>query len=164
MSKLSIFVDESGDFGRYEKHTPYYIVTMVFHDQAKDISEGIEKLNEELKNINIGYSNIAIHTEPLIRREEIYVNVSPNERRAIFTKLFYFTMKASISYKTFIFEKREFESALELEARMHREFTYFIRRNLSYFHIFDKIVLYYDNGQHELTRTQIHRKHRDTPQ
>jgi len=123
---------------------------MVFHDQSKDISENIEKLNEELKNI--GYSDIAIHTEPLIRREEIYVNVSPNERRAIFTKLFYFAMKASISYKTFIFEKREFDDALELEARMHREFTYFIRRNLRYFHTFDRVVLYYDNGQHELTR------------
>jgi hypothetical protein len=25
MKELSIFVDESGNFGDYEKHTPYYI-------------------------------------------------------------------------------------------------------------------------------------------
>lgn len=150
MRILSVFVDESGDFGKYEKHTPYYIVTMVFHDQSMDISEDIERLDTELRNI--GYSNIAIHTEPLIRREEIYVNVSPNERRAIFTKLFYFVLKTSIMYKTFVFEKREFEDALGLEARMHKEFTYFIRQNLSFFHSFDKTILYYDNGQHELTR------------
>ena len=38
MKTLSIFVDESGDFEEYEQHAPYYIVTMVFHDQSKDIS------------------------------------------------------------------------------------------------------------------------------
>lgn len=30
MNDLSIFVDESGDFGKYARHSPYYIVTMVF--------------------------------------------------------------------------------------------------------------------------------------
>lgn len=29
MKELSIFIDESGDWGEYEKHCPYYIVTMV---------------------------------------------------------------------------------------------------------------------------------------
>lgn len=35
MREISVFVDESGDFGEYEKHSPYYIVTMVFHDQSE---------------------------------------------------------------------------------------------------------------------------------
>ena len=39
MKKLSIFVDESGDFGEYSPHSPYYIITMVLHDQSKDISK-----------------------------------------------------------------------------------------------------------------------------
>lgn len=33
MKELSIFIDESGDFGDYSPHSPYYIITMVFHDQ-----------------------------------------------------------------------------------------------------------------------------------
>ena len=41
MREISIFVDESGDFGEYEKHSPYYIVTMVFHDKRKDIRQAI---------------------------------------------------------------------------------------------------------------------------
>ena len=45
LQKLSIFVDESGDFGEYQPHSPYYIVTMVIHEQEKSISENIEKLN-----------------------------------------------------------------------------------------------------------------------
>ena len=30
MGKLSIFVDESGDFGAYSSHCPYYIITDQF--------------------------------------------------------------------------------------------------------------------------------------
>ena len=68
MNVLSIFVDESGDFGEYCVHSPYYIIAMVMHDQSKDISSEITKLNNELTNS--GYKNHVIHTEPLIRREE----------------------------------------------------------------------------------------------
>lgn len=32
MSDLSVFIDESDDFGAYEKHAPYYLITLVFHD------------------------------------------------------------------------------------------------------------------------------------
>lgn len=35
---------------------------------------------------------------------------------------------------------------------MAREISEFIRYNLTYFHKFEKVVLYYDNGQHELNR------------
>ncbi len=66
MSGLSIFVDESGDFGEYAKHSPYYAVTMVFHDQGVDLSQQIEILNRNLNNL--GYENVAIHTEPLLQR------------------------------------------------------------------------------------------------
>lgn len=33
MRELSIFVDESGDWGEYKHHSPYYIITFVFHNQ-----------------------------------------------------------------------------------------------------------------------------------
>ena len=38
MSYLSIFVDESGDFGDYQPHSPYYIASMVLHDQAQSMA------------------------------------------------------------------------------------------------------------------------------
>ena len=150
MKELSIFVDESGDFGEYSTHSPYYIVTMVLHDQSKDISSEIIKLNNELTNL--GYKDHVVHTEPLIRREEDYQNLSPNERRSIFTKLYYFTTKCVIQYKSFIFQKREFENTFKLEGRMAREISLFIKENLTYFQKFEQVILYYDNGQHELNR------------
>lgn len=151
MGILSIFVDESGDFGTYSQHSPYYIVTMVFHNQESKITEQIQKLDQEI--LSLGYEkDFVIHTAPLIRKEEMFSSVSPNERRALFTKLFYFVMKSDIHYKTFIFEKRQFENVLKLEGRMAKEISQFIRGNQDFFQSFESVILYYDNGQHELNR------------
>ncbi len=151
MKELSIFVDESGDFGEYAQHAPYYIITMVFHDQSNDISQNINILNNALRQIGYGGEQ-AVHTEPLIRREPPYQYFQPNERRAIFSKLYYFTLNCDIKYKSFVFKKVEYENSFKLEARMARELSLFIRENLSYFQSFEKVILYYDNGQHELNR------------
>ena len=150
MARLSIFVDESGDFGGYEKHSPYYVVTLVFHDQAVDLSKQIGYLDQALKEK--GYANTAVHSEPLIRREEIYQNVSPNERRALFTKLYYFVLHSDVKYKTFLFEKIHFEDDLQLEARMTKELTFFFRQHQDFFNGYNEIVVYYDNGQYQITR------------
>ena len=79
MKELSIFIDESGDFGEYNHHSPYYIITMVFHDQRVNVHPAIIKLNQELTYLNL--NNLCIHTGPIIRKEEIYMNLSLNERR-----------------------------------------------------------------------------------
>ena len=64
---LSVFIDESGDVGVYQPHSPYYIVTLVFHNQEEDMTASINLLNKQLANIGCG--DMAIHTEPLVRRE-----------------------------------------------------------------------------------------------
>lgn len=145
-----MFVDESGDLGLKNKGKTYYIVTLVFHNQDYDISEDMNKLDRELSNLHCPKG--AVHTEPLIRREAPYEAFTPNERRAIFTKLFFFAKKCDISYKTFIFEKQQFKDEMKLEAKIAREISLFIRNNLSYFQSFDELVLYYDNGQKQLSR------------
>ena len=150
MHELSIFVDESGDFGEYAKHSPYYAVTMIFHDQDNDISKQIAILNDNLKNL--GYENVAVHTEPLIQRNEIYKNIEPNERRALFTKLYYFVLHCDIKYKTFLYEKIHFEDDMKLQARMAKDYSLFLRNNLDYFQNFDRVIVYYDNGQRQITR------------
>ena len=58
MKELSVFVDESGDFVEYEKHAPYYIITMILHDQSVDISAEISKLNEGLKRQSYIFSEL----------------------------------------------------------------------------------------------------------
>ncbi len=68
MADLSIFVDESGDFGEYSPHSPYYIVTMVIHDQEKDIAPQIQKLDEEIQSL--GYEKILSYTQPRLSEKK----------------------------------------------------------------------------------------------
>ena len=146
---LSVHVDESGDFGKYStKYAPQYIFTLVFHDQKNDISDNIKTLDMEMANL--GFFSHVVHCGPLIRKEEMYCNLNPNERRAIFNKIFFFTKKAPISYKTFVVEKKEFPDKTSLELRIKVLLERFIDTHIEYFLTFDKIVLYYDNGQNEL--------------
>lgn len=135
MRELSIFVDESGDFGEYDVRSPYYIISMILHDQSNNLSFEISKLDSELTNL--GFENHVVHTEPLIRREEDYKDLSPNERRNILIKLYYFVIKCKIRYKSFVFQKKEFDSIFKLEGRMAREIAEFIRENLTYFQGFE---------------------------
>ena len=77
MRELSIFVDESGDFGPYKLHSPFYIVTLVFHEQSTDISTNINHLNDKIRWC--GLPETPVHTGPLIRKENEYSNLSPRE-------------------------------------------------------------------------------------
>ena len=104
MNELSIFIDESGDFGEYDYRSPYYIIAMVFHKQEHSIHEAVDKLNHELSYM--GLNNLCIHTGPIIRREEIYTNMDIHERRRIFNKMIAFIRQVDIRYRCFFIEKK----------------------------------------------------------
>ena len=110
MKELSIFIGESGDFGEYESHSPYYIITMVFHDQSIDIQPAIGKLNTELSYL--GLDNLCIHTGPIIRKEEIYTEMDIQDRRRIFNKMIAFVRQIDVKYHCFFIEKRKISDAL----------------------------------------------------
>ena len=93
---LSVFIDESGDFGPYDFHAPFYLVAMVLHNQDVDISKNIDDLENHLTNI--GYKQHAIHTGPLIRRESVYANDLMEERKRLFNALFNFARKLDFRY------------------------------------------------------------------
>ena len=93
---LSVFVDESGDFGQYNPISPNYYVAMVLHNQDIDISKNINILENQIRNW--GYPEHTIHTGPLIRRESVYRNDLREERKALFNALYHFTRMLDIKY------------------------------------------------------------------
>lgn len=118
MEELSIFIDESGDFGEYDHHSPFYIITMVFHNQQEDIQPAISKLNQELSYLNL--DTLCIHTGPIIRKEEIYTNMSVDERRRIFNKLVAFIRQIAIRYKCFYIEKKHIFDVVEATGKLSK--------------------------------------------
>ena len=45
MKELSVFIDESGDFGEITERTAYYLVTLWVHDQKNEIAFNVKKLS-----------------------------------------------------------------------------------------------------------------------
>ena len=149
MKELSIFVDESGNFGMNAKHSPYYLVSFVFHDQQHDISEKVSHMERFLSEL--GFPNHCVHTEPIIRNEAVYKDLTLDERKKIFNCLCRFARRAPVSHKTFVFKKTEADSKFQMLSRMSREIAAFINSHLAFFKSFDSVKIYYDNGQAEIT-------------
>lgn len=150
MKILSVFVDESGDFGQYDKRAPYYLITLLFHNQSYDIYPYVGIL--DIKLANLGYPNHCIHTGPLIRREEIYSNLEIQERKRLFNCFYFFLKKLNINYLTIEFQKRKFTSELNMIADLSKSLSRQLIRNECYISTFDKIIIYYDRGQGAVSR------------
>ena len=130
MKELGIFIDESGDFGEYDYHSPWYIVTMVFHDQNVSIQEPMEYLEKELSLL--GLKNHCIHTGPIIRKEEEYSAMDYLERRKIFNKMVTFMRQSKVKYKSFYVEKKHIEDRVLARCsweliRIKQNFIYFVQ-------------------------------------
>lgn len=145
MTELSVFIDESGDFGDYDSKAPFYIISMVVHDQSKDISAEIRMLDEKLKNTALKRN--FIHVGPLIRREAEYKYMTKVERLQILRRLISFAKRTEFLYETFYIEKKHIGDDYEMISKLARQLSDFIKQHYLYFLSFDTIKLYYDNGQ-----------------
>lgn len=150
MKKLSIFVDESGDFGEYDVRAPYYIISIVLHEQDSDISADLNRLEEELRNS--GYENHCVHMGPLIRRESDYKNEKLDVRQRIAKIMMSFFKHIQIRWKSFYIEKRHIKDAVDAVGLLAKELSFFVKEKLDYLQSFDNVVVYYDNGQVEVNK------------
>ena len=110
MKELSVFVDESGDFGEYDHHAPFYIISLVFHNQDVDISSEVGKFEEMMKNI--GWPEHCIHAGPIIRAEEDYKSSNLKDRQHILMKMMSFVRRLDIQYRTIYIEKKHIHDSV----------------------------------------------------
>ena len=150
MREYSIFCDESGTFSKYNARAPYYIATFVLHDQSESIAEMVGKLDAALAPFQI--RTRTVHAGPLIRREDEYEYTDIIARRKIFQRLFVFTRTCKIAYQPFIVDKRHVTDEKTLSDLLSSQIQAFLLSNLAFFQSYDRVVLYYDYGQAELTK------------
>ncbi|MDE7445311.1 MAG: DUF3800 domain-containing protein [Lachnospiraceae bacterium] len=149
MKELSVFIDESGDFGELKERPAYYLVTFVFHNQDNSIEEQVSKLEESVHNL--GFDVEYIHTGPVIRREEVFARYSIDERRKLLYKMLNFVNKCPISYLTVVVDRREAIDKITLSGKLAKEINRLMSEHIEFFSGFDRIIVYYDNGQIELS-------------
>ena len=147
MKRLNIFVDETGEFGFGKGTSELYGVSFTFHEHDKDIMTELNKLNERLKRI--GYTNM-IHMADLVMRRGEYSNFEIKQRKSIFNSIYQFSRRIPVTYKTIIVDKRFTDNSIVLRQKISLEINNMIKKHEKYFKSFDKIVLYYDNGQEVL--------------
>ena len=150
MRELSIFIDESGDFGEYASISPYYIVALILHHQELDISEQLKKL--EISLADAGFPHHCIHAGPLIRRENEYAFEKLSTRQGILKRLMAFIRHIDIQYTTVYIEKKHMTDAVDTAGKLSKQLSRFIREHDSLFRSADSVKVYYDNGQVELTK------------
>lgn len=142
---LSVFVDEGGDFGPANAHSPLYVVAFVFHDQTADLGSKISYLSQLVSDC--GYPGHAIHSYPLIRREAEYKNELSEIRFKLFRSLYLFAIHSEISYSSIVVEKKDCPNQESLVIRLSQEIHSFLDLHRSLFLTFDDIHVYYDSGQ-----------------
>ena len=147
MTQLNIYVDETGDFGFSKNSSLLYGVAFVLHEQKNNINNEIKVFKDKLLTLN--YDSM-IHTAELVKNRDEYRNYSLKDRRIIFNILYQFTRRAKINYFIIFVKKNYKNSKLQLKKDLEYELNRKINSYLNYFQKFDKIVLYYDNGQEYL--------------
>lgn len=140
--ELSIFVDESGDRSGRAR---YYLLTLVFHDQADDISEEIQGYEERLARS--GLPDVPFHSEPLLNGHKSYKDLSIEQRKKMLFAFSALVRRLPIGYVSFVYRRSEFEDLAKLTARMKRDISNLLFDRLSFFQSFDEVKIYYDNGQ-----------------
>ena len=92
-----------------------------------------------------------IHTADLIRNKGDYKYLSINQRQSIFNSLFVFTKRSPIKLKSIIVSKKYTDTYKLLKKQLTIELNELVSNNYKFFQKFDKIKIYYDNGQSQLT-------------
>lgn len=153
---LSVFVDESGTFQHPDPSSRYYIVSLVFHDQANDISRFTKELDVATQNLGLDPAVFATHTGPLIRKEKIFAPFQREWRAKVFKLMFDFTRRVDFEYYCLCVDKRYVSSQLNIVSRLKQQLADFLEAHKSELATYDKIKVYYDCGQAPVTNL-LHR-------
>lgn len=147
IKRLNIFIDESGDFEFMNGSSDLYAVSFTLHESANTITNELRYLNEKLNKLR--YDGM-IHLAYLVAKRGDYSHFSLEKRKSIFWSIFYFSVRVNVKIKTIIVDKRYINKKTQLNMNLARQMGQFIKENADYINSFDKIVIYYDNGQETL--------------
>lgn len=148
IKRLNIFIDESGDFGFVNGSSDLYAISFTLHDSNNSIKSELDYLNKKLALLKY---NGMIHLAYLIAKRGDYSNFSLEKRKSIFWSIFYFSCRVNAKIKTIIVDKKYINKKSQLNTSLAREINQFVNDNKNYLDSFDKIVIYYDNGQETLS-------------
>ena len=91
-----------------------------------------------------------IHLAYLVAKRGDYSYFDFRRRKSIFWAIFYFSSKVKVKIRTVVVNKKYMNKKNQLNVALARKIGKFINDNKEYINSFDKVVIYYDNGQETL--------------
>ena len=146
---LSVFVDESGRFQHPDDDSPYYIISLVLHDQSQPIDGLAADLDKAFSALRL--TNVCFHAGPLIRQKGPFAFMDWSFRYRIFNCMMAFARKANFKYHCLVLDKRYVNSREQMVAKLSTAMSDFLDSVADRFEAFDKIKIYYDCGQTPVT-------------
>lgn len=145
--RLNIFIDESGDFGFTDGSSELYGVSFTIHESDKSIAGDLEYLNNRLKKSQ--YDGM-IHLADLVSKRGEYMHFNFEQRKDIFWSIFYFSKRVNVKIHTIMIEKKFKNNKAQLNRELAVQISKFFDSINDYMNDFEKVVVYYDNGQESL--------------
>ena len=128
-------------------------MTLLLHNQSVNITESISTFANKLRQLDLPICSV--HSGPLIRREFEYRELSLLERKRIFNIIYNFSRTTNIKYHSFIVEKKQLVEEIDLIIRLTKQLSAFLHRHIKTLIEYDRIIVYYDYGQKELTKILV---------
>ena len=91
-----------------------------------------------------------IHLADLVAKRGDYSYLKLEQRKNIFWAIFYFSKRVKVKIHTIIIDKRFKNSKTQLNRELAIEINKFFESISDYMNQFEKVVVYYDNGQEAL--------------
>lgn len=145
MASLSVFCDEAG---QQDMSAGYYLLTLVLHDQSTPLGPFISDYESHVAQN--GLPDIAFHMKDLLHGHGEYEGIDQSVRKKLLIHFNIFMQKAPVRYKTFVYNSYD-TGAKTLSARMRRDIVNFVYDKLEWFQSFDRVSIYYDEGQAVVT-------------
>jgi hypothetical protein len=140
---IHVFADESGEFSIDAKRSPFFLLTLVFHDPADDMEANYISLSEALNRK--GYEDIPVHAGPLIYRYDEFRKFSKKERKEIFDIFFAFLCASPIKCHTVTIETKSIEAKSDFKAQITQQLSAFLDENMAAFFPYERLILHYDS-------------------
>lgn len=151
LRELSLFIDESGSDNLKDR---YYLLTLVLHEQDKDVSESIRLYERSLAEK--GLTDVPFHASPLLNGHGNYENMTPADRKRLLSSFRVFFRHVAVRYTCITLKTKEYRGIDEVTAAMRKRLIDFLFDKLMYFQDFDAVKIYYDDGQKSVAKA-IHK-------
>ena len=125
----------------------YILVSFTLHENSDSLKSELEYLKEKFSRTWLWWNDTFI--------------IFSNQKRRLFTFWFWkkkmyiwgyilFSSKVKVKIRTVVINKKYINKKMQLNVALAREISNFINENKEYINSFDKVVIYYDNGQETL--------------